>query len=107
MNVHHVEASYMTPKPGDEARSDVIEVKPLTSIEPLGTISTVWPRINREPSAGSVVISGRSCNFSSSFTNRSLHYRDHPAGTPSDKRNGGDNVKNFQGHSLIIQEREL
>ncbi|GAG23077.1 unnamed protein product, partial [marine sediment metagenome] len=37
----------------------------------------------------------------------SLHYRDHAARTPSNKRNGGDNVKNFQGSGQIIQEREL
>ena len=107
MNVHHVEASHITPKPGHEAGSDVIEVEPLTSIEPRGTVGTVWPRINREPTARSVVISGRSCDFSPSFRNRSLHDCDHTAGTPSDTRDGGDNVKNVQGSGPIIQERRL
>src|SRR5262249_18347951 len=107
MNVHHVEASHITPEPGHEAGSDVVELEPLTSIEPRGTVSLAWPFINRQPPAGSIVISSRSRDFSPSFSSRSLHDRDHTTGAPSEAGDRWDNVENFKRGGPITQERAL
>ena len=100
--MYDVEPSHIAPEPWHKTRSDSIEVEPLTSIEPRGSVCPVWLSVNREPAARSVVISGRRCDFNPSCGGRGLNSGDRTTGSASHIRDGGNYVKNIQGVTVQL-----